>query len=1750
MGRLERYRGHFYNWYDTQSLLPLMPAYVSSVDSGNLAGHLLTLRAGLVELADRPVLPEQLWQGLADSVAVLIESLTTPAPTALTMLRTTVDQYTSVPPADLHHALEKLAAQATAIAAELFDAAGIGVMRYADALVAQTTDFAAEARTFVPAAAERMPSLSELAQGGHAAALERLAQLDALQLRAVEFATPDWSFLYDRDRHLLAIGYNVYEIRRDASFYDLLASEARLAVFVGIAQGQLEEDAWFALGRLLTRAGGQPILLSWSGSMFEYLMPMLVMPVFEDTLLDQTGRAAVLRQIEYGRSRGVPWGISESGYNTVDAHQNYQYRAFGVPGLGLQRGLAEDLVIAPYASALALMVEPEAACANLMQMASRGYLGQYGFYEAIDYTAARLRPGQTEAVVRSYMAHHQGMSLLALDQVLLDRPMQRRFESDPGFQATLLLLQERIPRATAQYSNNPELVDLRVNTGGPELPVRVFTHPDSSFPAVQLLSNGRYHVMLTHTGGGYSRWKDLALTRWREDTTRDHWGSFCYLHDVDSGSVWSTAYAPTGRGSQGYAAIFTEARVEYQRRDAEFDTHTEIVVSPEDDIELRRTRVTNRTRSQRTLDITSFAEIVLAPAIADAMHPAFSNLFVQTELLVSRDAILCTRRPRSKGEAVPWFFHLLCVHDSASGKASFETDRNRFIGRGRSPRDPSALHSALSNSQGSVLDPIVAIRQRLVLEALQSSTFDRISGVAASREAALALIDKYQDRHFGDRVFEMAWTHSHVVMRQLNVTEADAQLYGRLASSILYANGALRAEPSVIARNRRGQNGLWGYSISGDLPIVLLQIKDGANIDLVRQLVQAHAYWRGKGLSVDLVIWNEDRGGYRQVLQDQIMGLIAAGVEASFIDRPGGIFVRSAEQISNEDRILLRAVSRAIFTDGGGTLAEQIKRKALVELPMPKLVPTRMPVIEEPVLASPTVGGNGIGAFSADGREYVIQLKAGRTTPAPWVNVLANRTFGSVISETGAAYTWQENAHEYRLSPWHNDPVSDPSGEALYLRDEETGRYWSPTPAPRRGHGDYRCRHGFGYSVFEHTEDGIQSELWVYVAIDAQVKYSVLKLRNESGRARQLSATAYVEWVLGDLRGKTAMHITSEVDPQSGALFARNPYNPEFSEQIAFLDVDDQHRSFTCDRAEFIGRNRDLKHPAALARTRLSGRVGAALDPCAAIQVPFELGDGQTREIIVRLGVGRGPDDTTRLVQNQRRTGCARAALAAVHAYWTRTLGVIQIETPDAGLNAIGNGWLLYQTLACRMWARSGFYQSGGAFGFRDQLQDSMATLHADPGQTRAHLLLCASRQFLEGDVQHWWHPPSGRGVRTRCSDDFLWLPLATCRYVTLTGDHSVLDENAPFLDGRAVGPEEESYYDLPLRVEDSASLYQHCVRAVEHGLHYGVHGLPLMGAGDWNDGMNNVGIHGHGESVWLGFFLYQVLLQFAELAVSREDDDFASRCRSEALRLRENLALHGWDGAWFRRAYYDDGTPLGTATADECQIDSIAQSWSVLSGAADPERQVIAMRSLDQRLVRRDARLIQLLDPPFDRSPLDPGYIRGYVPGVRENGGQYTHAAVWATMAFAALGDVEKAWELLDLINPVNHATTPQEMQTYAAEPYVLAGDVYAVAPHTGRGGWSWYTGSAGWMYRLIVESLLGVRREASRLYLEPRLRAAWPGYALSYRYGATRYAIEVKRDPGVTGLVLEIDGVERSEAFIELVDDGVERRVLVRVG
>jgi len=1775
MGRLERYHGHFYNWYDTQNLQPLRPLYISSVDSGNLMGNLVALRGGLNDLRQQPaVCPrQQIKAGLRDTLDVLRqESGRRPPQLLLQALDAATTAVEELPLADEVDFSMPFAATLQA-AVQLCNAAeplGGEVLTWAEIFVAQCEDHATDINQFALNTGTPPPTLEMLAQApdagdalGQHQAIARLHAITNLEILCSEMETEmDFLFLYDAAQNLLSIGYDVSARHLDPGRYDLLASEARLASYLLVASEQAPVDHWFALGRLLTQHKRATALLSWSGSMFEYLMPALLMPHYRNTLLDRTCRATIARQIHYGRQRNVPWGISESCYNARDARHVYQYRAFGVPGMGLKRGLANDLVIAPYATLLALPFAPQEAYDNLRRLANQEHaLGAYGMYEAIDYTRSRVPHDKTREVIRTFMTHHQGMGLIAMANLLFNGRMIERFMADPAMRATELLLQERMPQALSLLQPHAREAEsaAKPQTEQPEAVMRVFSDPDTLVPEVHFLSNGNYHVMVTHTGGGTSRWRDLEITRWREDATCDNWGSFIYLRDVGSAAVWSAAFQPTRNPGQNYEAIFTQGRAEYRRRDHDFETHTEICVSPEDDVEIRRVTLNNLARRPRRVELTSFAEVVMAPQNADLAHPAFSKLFLQTEVLPERQAILCTRRKRSPEDVTPWLFHLLIAIE-ADQAPTFETDRARFIGRGRTAANPIAMEAPesepapLSNSAGSVLDPIIAVRQLIVIPVDRVITAHLVTGVAETREAALQLIAKYQDCHFVERAFEMAWSHSQIVMRQLAVSEAQSQLYGRLASSIIYANDHLRAPASVIAQNRLSQQRLWHFGISGDLPILLLRIRDLKHLDRIHEILRAHAYWRTKGITCDIVIINEDYSGYRATLNDRIIDAINSGPAAGLLDKPGGVFVRRIETLSEEELTLLATVARVVLYDTAETLYEQVSRMVSTRRLPERFHPTQSdlkPVVPTPLRTPERIFVNGPGGFTLDGREYVIRLAPGETTPAPWCNVIASPHIGTVVSESGSMYTWVENAHEFRLTPWHNDPVSDTSGEAFYLRDEATGRFWSPTILPAPGVSGTICRHGFGYTVFEYEEAGIAAEIWVYVAMDTPVKFVVIKLRNQSGQQRNLSLTAFYELVLGEWRHSNAMHIVTEVDPRSGALFASNPYSREFANRVVFANCSVTERSYTGSRNEFIGRNGSLANPAALHRERLSNVTGAGLDPALGLQAFVTLDVGQSQEVVFTLGAAASTAEAQSCLARYSGPNGARDALNAVWEHWNHTLSRVHVETPDQATNVLLNGWLPYQVLSCRYWGRSGYYQSGGAYGFRDQLQDTMALIHAAPHVTREHLLRAASRQFIEGDVQHWWHPPQGAGVRTHFSDDYLWLPQVTIRYVQATGDTGVLDESIPFLSGRPVNLDEEAYYETPIHANESGTLYEHCVRALRNGLRFGAHGLPLIGCGDWNDGMNLIGRDGKGESVWLGWFLYDSLTRFSELATGHGDKDFAAFCLEQAQALLLRIEDTGWDGAWYRRAYFDDGTPLGSASNEECRIDSLSQSWAVISGAAKPERARQGMAEVSAQLVDRDTGIIRLFTPPFDSSDIEPGYIKGYPPGMRENGGQYTHGAIWSVMALALLGEHSEAWALFRMLNPILHSDTPEKAAHYCVEPYVMAADVYGVEPHRGRGGCSWYTGAAGWMYRLGLETLLGLEWHNDHLLINPRLpEQGWKLYRIRYHYRETTYHITIRKSAKpLQHSQVRVDGIKQRDARIPLRNDGGEHQIEVLV-
>ena len=1825
--RMTRFRGHFFNWYDLHDLRVLEPPYVSTVDSGNLAGHLIALRQACIGIIAAPVHDARVWRALDGSLALARERVLQLAATGTASragpLSVTPPASASVASVDAAlrvaaHAVRTIAQQSTRVEHDETSAASGGgdadTRERLRATVAPALHRARAALIDCPADVGDVESALEWIdwsiarlvddeRSRAALASELVASLEVIAERAYTYALDmDFHLLFDEARELFSIGYQTSSHARDASFYDLLASEARLASFVAIAKNDVPVDHWFRLGRTLTHASGGTALVSWSGSMFEYLMPALVMQSLPSTLIDQTYHAAVQRHITFGEERGVPWGVSESAYNLRDRHHTYQYRAFGVPDLALKRGLGRDLVVAPYATALAAMIDLSPSLANLRRLERMGALGPYGFRDALDYT--RPAPGQSLAVVQSYMAHHIGMSFVSLVNVLTARIWQLRFHADPMVQSAELLLHERVPRRLVLQE--PQLVEPEVVLSDVELErsaVREVDTPDTPQPQVALLGHLPYTVMISNAGSGYSRYEGRAVTRWRADGTRDDVGQFCYVRDVATDRTWSTSYQPMCVTGDWYHAQLATDRVTFHRCDGDIETRTEIAVVPADAAEVRRVTITNNSDDIREIELTSYGEVVLGPADADRAHPAFANLFVETEWHEWNSAITASRRPRSTDEPTIHCVHVVDLVKEQVGAVSYETDRARFIGRGRSAHDPVAMtkDGPLDGTAGSVLDPIVALRIRLRLDPGQSAPVTFTTLVATTRERAFELAGRYHDTHAGQRALDLTWTATQIELRELEITPADAAVFQTLAGHLLFPDSALRASSDVLRRNHGSQQRLWANGISGDWPILLATIESVDGLPTLRQLFVAHRYWRRRGLRVDLVILNAYPHTYLQELHDRITEVMLTASDSAVIDRPGGVFLRRLDLLSVEDRLMLEATARVQIRCDGRALgrildaARERERTVFDEHDAPpqplrasgRSTPPSLSIVQriraqahDVVSGTPTASAedphhrltsrigvtqpqpatrrasalrfdNGFGGINADG-DYEMTIAADQRPPAPWVNVIANPNGGFIVSESGAGCTWAENSYFFRLTPWHNDPVTDPASDVLYLRDETTHEVWSATPAPTANTGPFTVRHGAGFSSFVHEHNQIVTELTLGMADDRPIKVSVLRITNRDTTARTLSVTAFVEWTLGVTREQTQHAVHTSFDRDSSTLFARNYFDPQFAEWVAFLSMSEPVTSHTGDRREFIGRNGSLRDPAGMRNGKLGGTTGVGIDPCGALRAVLLLAPGETREIAVLLGAAASEAAARAAITSCRSASDAALAVGKTVTVWKERLSVITVRTPEPSFDAMVNRWTLYQALACRMWARSALYQSSGAFGFRDQLQDVMAFVYAEPEIARAHILRAGARQFLEGDVQHWWHPQSGRGVRTRFSDDLAWLPFVVDHYVRVTGDTSVLDAYVPFITMPALSPDEHEVYDLPVVTDEHGSIYEHCLRALRRACTVGAHGLPLIGSGDWNDGMSRVGILGRGESVWLAWFLIRTLRDFCVYVDARGDTATAADFRARADAYVVAVEASGWDGAWYRRAYFDDGTPLGSAASDECRIDSIAQSWSVISGASAADRQAMAMASLYQHLVRDDARLLLLLTPPFDRTPHDPGYIKGYLPGVRENGAQYTHAALWAVLATAMGGDGDRAFALYQMINPLTHANSPQGVATYKAEPYVVAADVYTATGQLGRGGWTWYTGSASWMYRIAVESMLGFSKRGDRLTINPCIPSTWPGFSIEYRFGASRYVIVVDNPTGVMRGVerVEVDGHEAPDDTIALVDDGASHRVLVRMG
>ncbi|SHG92205.1 GH36-type glycosyl hydrolase domain-containing protein [Tepidibacter thalassicus] len=1786
--KLEKWNGHLYNWYDTRSLKVLLPLYISTVDSGNFVGYLMTLKQGLLEYANNSIFDKKLLIGIKDTIEFIDENY---------IEHTNIDNLINkekISKNELNELIEDLLSKnknQSKWAIKLNDMLISLKAEIDEFIIDEKID---EEFKYIKEKIENIDlnksliNLKEIYEDivlninkiygdkklqskqreyllnlkNNVLDLKNNIDKTLLNINSIVdridkiIENTDFSCLYDIKRHLFSIGYNVKEEKLTNSYYDLLASEARLTSYIAITKRQIPKRHWFKMGRALSVIDGYRGLVSWTATMFEYLMPPLVMKNYKNTLLDETYGTVIRVQKKYGEKRKVPWGTSESGYYGFDMSLNYQYKAFGVPDLGLKRGLVNDMVISPYSTILALPFDYKESMNNINRLINDGLEGDYGFYEAIDYTIERLPRGKKKMIVKSFMAHHQGMSFIALNNFLNENIMQKRFHSDPVIRSGEVLLQEKVPvRAiiTKEYKDDIEPLDLKVVKNEEVHVLRTYNSLDSLIPRCHILSNGRYFVMITDDGRGYSKKDDIQVTRWREDLITGNYGNYIFIKNLSSNKIWSSTYEPLRTELDEYQVKFYQDKAEFIRRDESIDTHTEIVVSPEDDAEIRKITLTNHSDEAVVLELTSYFEIVLTHQAADVVHPAFTNLFIRTEPILEYDSIIASRRPRVEGQDTIWMVHTISTEGELIGNLEYETNRANFIGRGRNIKNPIAITQALKNTYGPVLDPIMSLRRKLKIEPGSSIVVSFTTAIAKNRKEALELAKKYYDISSISRAFELAHTRSQVENTYLNFKNDEIETYQDMISHIVFLSPNRRKYQKILQQNVKGQSSLWAYGISGDIPIVLVSIKNVDEMDIVKEVLKAHEYWKMKGLAVDLVILNEDESSYLQPLQELLKDTVSSKYGYDMFDKPGGIFIRNANVMPEEDIILIYAVARIVLKGENGLISSQIKIENENYNIKEKVFKKDKIVYMSKDEVLDLDYFNGYGGFTKDQKEYIIRLKENVDTPAPWINVISNKNFGFHVSENGSGFTWAENSRENKLTPWSNDPVSDPPGEVIYFRDEVNGKIWTNTPLPIKEKESYTIHHGYGYSKFIHDSNGIKQELTMFVPVKDPVKINMIKLKNNSGIKRELTLTYYIRPVMGVSDQFTQQYIITDIDEVNGTFLIKNPYNSDFPGRIAFMSSSENIKCYTGDRKEFLGLKGDLSEPMALKKEKLSNSIGAGFEPCGVIQILIELNPEEERELVFLLGQERDIEKVNELVNKYKNLDNCKKSFQEVKENWKNILGTIQVKTPDLSMDLLVNNWLLYQNIGCRIWARSAFYQSGGAYGFRDQLQDCMNAVYSVPEITRNQILLHCAHQFVEGDVQHWWHPGAGeKGIRTRFSDDLLWLPYVTTEYIKNTGDYSLLTEEVHFLEDKPLAEHEDERYGIPTVSEEKASVYNHCVRAIERALKFGEHGIPLMGSGDWNDGMSTVGNKGKGESIWLGWFLYTILKEFSVICNEMKDYDRENRYVEYARQIANSIEENAWDGEWYRRAYFDDGTPLGSIKNSECTIDSLAQSWSVISGAGRKDRIKQAMESVDKYLVKKEEGMILLFTPPFDNSDLHPGYIKGYVPGVRENGGQYTHAATWVIKAFAMMGYGDKAWELYNSINPINHTRTSIECSTYKVEPYVMAADVYAVNPHVGRGGWTWYTGTAGWMYRVGIEDILGFKKRKNRLIIEPCIPKDWREYSIKYKYEETIYNIIVKNPDGVNKNIksISLDGKKLKSKEILLLNDKIEHNVEVVLG
>ena len=1739
MDTLEKYKGHFFNWYDSSTKEPLNPKYISTVDSGNLAGYLYTTYMGLENYINKSFV-ETLFIGIEETVYLAIEELDKESEKYAYIMMKDLIVNNSTDLISFKNNLDTFLLAAKKVETNN----NLNKFYWNNKLIKQIEDILKDLERLFPfvfhinsfnenslkklscqlfkTSIENLPKILEeftsktlaenikkLLQKTYNEARNLIIKIKNIQSRLYKFAEDmNFSMLYNNENQLLSIGYDLTNNKLTESYYDLLASESRISSFIGISKNELPLNHWYKLGRSLTSFKGYSGLISWTGTMFEYYMPRLIMKSFKETLLDDSYKLAFISQVKYGEKKNIPFGISESAYFYFDLDYNYQYKAFGVPNLSLKRQNEQDLVIAPYATIMALMENKKISMKNIYRLIKIGAKGRYGFYEAIDYSKKRIAENKEKEIVKTYMIHHLGMSIMAIDNVLNNNILQKYFHENSFVKSSEILLQEKASKRII-YNQQDKIFfnDEKNKDDFQVVPKREVEVWRSCYPTIGVFSNGNYSLMITEKGSSYSKVNDILLYRYRNKFLKNDFGIFFYIKDIKNNKFFSSTFEPIRKEVDKYKSKFYLHKAEFLREDDEINTKTSVTIHSKENLELRVLEITNNSNEEKSIQVTSYCEVTLQSYEGDVSHPAFGNLFVETEFLKDLQILLAKRKPRSINDKPYYMAQIMITDGEEIGDLEFETSRENFIGRGKNKQHPNMIvnGSILSETVGPVLDPILSLRKTIKLKKGESAKIYLYTAFSTDKEQLLKILNENKNIKLVPNILLGTFEKLNFEMKSLNLSGNQVNLYQDLLSKLLFFNENLKNRKSFLEKLEKEQSYLWSFGISGDLPIVSLEVYKDNQIQMVKQILQFQNYARNKGVKFDLLIIDLEEDYYNKNLKKSLSDLISLSPYNSFQNKSGGIFI-----LENIDCNFFKGISmlyldeksynnylhqlnnRTIFKARKYSYKKNLLKKT-IKIKENLLYENNWLKLEEHIKNNLEMF-NGYGGFSNEGKSYTIVLKNSENTPAPWINVISNKKFGFIISELGAGYTWFKNSRENKLTPWNNDYIVDTSGENICISEKD--KTWNLTRGDIDNKYSYIVEHGFGYSNFLHYENDITSELTYFVPLNENVKLVKIKLKNHSKEKRELTLSYYSELILGVSKENTYKTLFVKINKDKKYIYGKNLYNSKFKDTIAYLTVNDGEVSFLKDDKNQIN-------------------YSYAENDYLSVHSKVMLSKDEEKELVVIFGAEESFDNIDCILNKYRNIDNVNLALEEVKSYWQNLFKKVQVKTEDRSFDILMNGWLMYQSISCRLWARTAFYQCGGAFGFRDQLQDVMPMVYFDKQLVKDQILYAAEHQFEEGDVLHWWHPYVESGVRTRFSDDLLWLPYVVNDYINRTGDYSILDENISYIKGEVLKDGEDERYNEIVKSDLKESIYNHCVKAIEKSLKFGEHGLPLMGSGDWNDGMNTVGNKGKGESVWLGWFLYSILKDFSNICKFKNDNVF-KKYEKICEKLKSDLNEKAWDRQWYRRAYFDDGTPLGSNINEECKIDSISQSWSVISDGGEDIKVHTAMKSLYENLVKEKEGLILLLTPPFNKSDLNPGYIKSYVPGVRENGGQYTHGAVWAILAFAKLGNIDRAIKLFHMINPINHSYDLQSAKNYKTEPYVITADLYYSDYYVGRGGWSFYTGSSSWMYKTALEGVLGFTMDQGEGFI---IRIGnsmpWKNYCIKFINNDAIYYIDfIKED------------------------------------